>query len=860
MKKTLLLMLVILISLLAFTACNDSDTPPNNNDPSLKNFENVSFEDATVTYNGSEQKIEIKGDLPEGASVTYTGNKATNAGIYNATAKIQCEGYNAKTLTAKLTINKANYDMSAAKWDYAAPFTYDESEKTVALTGLPAGVTVKSYTNNKKTDAGNYSASAVFNYDTVNYNAPTVAPCSWIINKANITVEITFPSDSVEYDTFEHSLEIVGDIPRGTTVKYYYNNTEASFAVEPGTYSVKAVISGANYNALTLNATLTIKASEELLYIASHNGTVYFQNNLDDNKLYKTTSSGIVKVNNDKPECFFSYGSDLYYYSSSLFSKSIKKINSAGLVSSVYSVNGEYLTSDGTYVYYAINNLLFNTDENGIYKYKLDGSEAEPTKICTAKAAYLVAYDGYVYFSNLSEGKKLYKVSISGGTPSLIHDEKVEYIIEANGILYFDSSTLLASAIYKYNISSGTATKMTTDSGKYLAKLGTDIYYTNNDLLTSNVFGDGIYKVSVLASGSLPGTKVLAAAQNDGFSSITSDGVYLYFYKLSDKHLYRYNPNNNSVVDLMEGFTPPVDTSPLVGNTVIAEYRGEIYYTNPKDGILNGACLYKYNPNTGSRVKVLQDDVAGVWFNGDYMYYSTCIATNYALYRKNMKTGESIKINSDRCENLIFEGNDIYYIKVNPIANNAIMKMSATDITAAPTVIYDAENLSVTGMYKSGNTFYFIKNPKIGYQYLFTYTIGSSTDGQNLNLKGKRIVISDDRIYYFDDNDDVIKSCNLTGGDVKTLVENVVVNDMYLSGNKLYYSSTKNATKGFYCYNLGNQTNSKISSSVAQAITVVGSNVWFVQSAVIYEADYPIHTGGGDGALYVYNGASITKK
>lgn len=876
MKKLLPVILILLIAMLAFTACNDPGSdpgnnpgnppqnapvnPPDGNDPSLKNFENISFQNASFTYNNTEHKIEVSGTLPEGARVSYTNNKATNAGVYNATAKLECDGYNTKTLIATLTVNKATYNMSNAEWSYSSAFTYDGDEKTVTLSGLPAGVSIKSYSNNAKTNAGSYTASAVFNYDTANYNAPTVSPCTWVINKADITATVTMNGGIVEYDTFEHSLEIVGDIPAGTTVKYYYNNIETGYAIDPGTYAVRAVISGPNHNELVINASLVILPSEELLYVANLNGVIYFQNNLDDNKLYKTTSSGVVKVNNDKPEYFFTYGNELYYYSSSLFSKSIKKINSAGFVSSVFSVDGEYLTSDGTYVYYAINNLIFNTDENGIYKYKLDGSEAEPVRICTAKAAYLTVYDGFVYFSNLSADKKLYKVSVNGGTPALIHDEKVEYIIEDNGVLYFDSSTAFASAIYKYNIASATATKMTTDSGKYLAKLGNDIYYVNNDRLTSTIFGDGIYKISALASGSLPGNKILSADAKDGFSSITSDGTYLYFYKLSDKHLYKYNPSSNSLVDLMAGFTPPEDTSPLVGNTVIAEYRGEIYYTNPKDGILNGACLYKYNPTTGTRVKVLQDDVAGVWFNGDLMYYSTCIATNYALFCKNMRTGETTKINSDRCENLIFEGNDIYYIKVSVTGNNAIMKMNATDLTALPTLIYNAENLSVTGMYKYGNTFYFVKNPKIGYQYLFTYTIGESADGESLGIKGKRIVISGDRIYYFDDNDDVIKSCNLTGGDVKTLVQNVVVNDMYISGNKLYYSSTKSATKGFYCYDISAKTNVKISSSVAQAITVVGDNVWFVQTAVIYEVDYPIHTAGGDGMLYCYNGTTVTKK
>lgn len=858
--KKLLVLLLSLLMIVAFVSCNESSDDPNNqDDPNLLYFTDITFSDSTVTYNGTEQSITILGELPAGATVTYSKNKGTNAGVYNATAKLECEGYNTKTLEATLTINKASYDMSGAKWSYTAPYTYDESLKSVSVSGLPNGVSVKSYTNNEKTNAGEYTAIASFNYDVINYIAPVMNNCNWVINKADITTNIIFDGATVEYDTFEHSLEIVGDIPRGTSVIYKYNDVEASGVVEPGNYNVKAIISGPNHNERVVTATLTIKASEELLYIVNHDGIIYFQNNLDDNKLYKVTSSGVSKINNDKPEYFFSYGDELYYYSSSLFSKSIKKINSAGIVSSVYSVSGDYLTSDGTYVYYAVNNLLFGTDENGIYKIKLDGSEDTPTKLCSTKAAYLTVYDGFVYYSNLSADKYLYRVPATGGTPVVIHEEKVEYIIEDNGILYFDSSKTLGSAIYKYNIGSETTTKITTDSGKYLTKVGNDIYYVNNDLLTGTVFGDGIYKVSVLQSGSLPGTKVISASEGDGYSSLTSDGNCLYYYKLSDKHLYKYDPSNGTEVDLMNNFVPPVEEVTLVGNAVIAEYRGEIYYTNPLDGMLNGACLYKYNPTSGTRVKVLQDDVAGVWFNGDYMYYSTCIATNYALWRMDMKTGEQIKINSDRCENLIFEGNIIYYIKVNAATNNRIMKLDATDLTATPTEIYSAENLSVTGMYKIGDTFYFVKNPKLGYQYIFKYTLGGNTDGINLNIKAKQIVVSSDRIFYYDGTSNSIKSCDLNGNDVKSLVSNVTINDMFLSANKLYFSST-DSTVGLYVYDISTQTKTQISTKVADAIRQVGSNIWFIQSAVDYAADYPVHSGNGDGRLYCYDGTTVSKK
>ena len=235
MKKTLLFVLLVLLLCLslAMFSCGkkgddknptdgeNSGTTPTPVDPTLKNFSDITFNSLTTTYNGEEQKIEISGELPEGTTVSYTSNTATNAGIYSASVTLSCEGYNTKTLNATLTINKATYDMSGAKWSDTTVFTYDTTKKTVTVSGLPTGVSVKSYNGNTATDAGAYTATVTFDYDTKNYNAPTLASCSWNINKAQITVTVELPSESFEYDAKPHSLAIVGNIPAGTTVSIF---------------------------------------------------------------------------------------------------------------------------------------------------------------------------------------------------------------------------------------------------------------------------------------------------------------------------------------------------------------------------------------------------------------------------------------------------------------------------------------------------------------------------------------------------------------------------------------------------------------------------------------------------------------
>ena len=77
-----------------------------------ENITGVLFLNKEYTYDGTEKSIAVTGTLPTGAKVEYTNEKATNAGIYNATAKITCEGYNDLTLNATLKINPKNLTVS----------------------------------------------------------------------------------------------------------------------------------------------------------------------------------------------------------------------------------------------------------------------------------------------------------------------------------------------------------------------------------------------------------------------------------------------------------------------------------------------------------------------------------------------------------------------------------------------------------------------------------------------------------------------------------------------------------------------------------------------------------------------------
>ncbi|MDR3318677.1 MAG: DUF5050 domain-containing protein, partial [Clostridiales bacterium] len=784
MKKNLGIFLLALLSCFLFLAgCGGGTGDVENKD---KDITGITFANATYTYDGTEKTLFVTGNLPEGVNAAYTGNKGTDVGVYNAEATLSGAGYNTLTLTATLTIEANGGYQNITGITFAdAAYTYDGTEKTLLITGnLPQGVNAE-YTNNKRTDAGEYDAAvrlsgegynplnltakltisradiagvtisdltapyngaaqsitvvgtipggvtvaytcngAVGNgavnagsyaikatLTGVNYNTLTLN-AALTIQKLDIT-GVTLSNGTFEYDSLPHGISVVGDVPDGVSVTYTCNGAEGNEAAEGGTYTVVATLTGINYNTLELTATLKINSTEKKLFSAVNGGNVYFQNDLDADSLYSYKGTSLAKVSGDIVGGFAPIGSDLYFIITGLFSTSIKKLSGTA-VSTVYGdANGsEALISDGTNLYYTINNLIISTSKNGIYKID-PSSSAAPVRISTDKAEYPVYYNGYIYYSNGGDHGYLYKVSVtaSEAAGTLVYSEKVSDIIISGGELYFNQHSLLAAALYKYNLTSaGAAQKLTTDAGMYLAKVGNYLYYVNKDLLTSNLFGDGIYRVDVNASGSLPGTKFKEIEA----SSLNSDGTNLYYCKLSNKHFYKYVLSTEAETDLMADFVVSVSET-ASGYTRIAEHNGEVYFTN----ILDSGALYKYNITSKAMYRVTADSVSNVYFYNGYIYYSTYFLTNYALFRRALSaSGETEKISTGRCDNLNFAGNYIYYTDVNMVlSKNKICRMDLDGQNVE--TLYSSANVHILSMDVVGNYLYFCTNPTIGYKKIF---------------------------------------------------------------------------------------------------------------------------------------------
>ncbi len=141
-------------------------------------FKGLSFPENNVfTYNGKAHTVEVDGEIPANAVVTYLGaNSFVNAGTYDVTAIVSCDGYVTQKLTTTVKIERAKHDMSGVKFE-GKQAVYDGNAHSVEISGtLPEGVSSPTYTINGKiassaTDVGEYTVKASFANNDPNYEA-----------------------------------------------------------------------------------------------------------------------------------------------------------------------------------------------------------------------------------------------------------------------------------------------------------------------------------------------------------------------------------------------------------------------------------------------------------------------------------------------------------------------------------------------------------------------------------------------------------------------------------------------------------------------------------------------------------------
>ena len=169
-----------------------------------------------------------------------------------------------KSSVCKVKISKATLDLTDCSWS-DGEFVYDGTKKSVFLVDkdgnrLPdLGI---EYVLNVATNAGKYTAKAIFDTDNVEVIG-TISDFEWEIKKATYDMSgVSFKDKTVKYTGEGYSLAIEGTLPEGVTVEYeIVGFANMTAVVDPDTYTVLAKFTGdiVNYEEIpSMSATLRI--------------------------------------------------------------------------------------------------------------------------------------------------------------------------------------------------------------------------------------------------------------------------------------------------------------------------------------------------------------------------------------------------------------------------------------------------------------------------------------------------------------------------------------------------------------------------------------------------------------------------
>ena len=147
-------------------------------------------------------------------TLEVNGGKS-RAGRYTAVAVSSDPNYVLRCDSAEYVIEKADYSFEGVFWT-SSEFVYDGEEKSVFVFGLPEGVEVIGYSDNKAIFAGSYTAKATLLYDTENYNPPPSVYYSWSIEKAEYEIGgYSFHDNAAVYNGEIHYPIFKGNMPAG---------------------------------------------------------------------------------------------------------------------------------------------------------------------------------------------------------------------------------------------------------------------------------------------------------------------------------------------------------------------------------------------------------------------------------------------------------------------------------------------------------------------------------------------------------------------------------------------------------------------------------------------------------------------
>ena len=220
-------------------------------------------------YDGTEKSVtlvtpEAYAELVANGTLVekVEGNVATNAGSYTATVVVTTTSTNyaleGETSSEAWVINQVKIVVSGWAWIYEGPFTYDGTEKSVAL-DIPAEykelINVAYGEEAKGTAIGSYTATAtVTAKDVVNYLVEgTIADLAWEIKEKEIlppsfTLSIEGGVSEVYDVNKTHTLTVTANGDEAYTYTYqWFKDGVAIAGATQSTYTVSVVADSGEY-------------------------------------------------------------------------------------------------------------------------------------------------------------------------------------------------------------------------------------------------------------------------------------------------------------------------------------------------------------------------------------------------------------------------------------------------------------------------------------------------------------------------------------------------------------------------------------------------------------------------------------
>ena len=795
------------------------------------------------------------------------------AGCNNGGGDNQPSSTPASSESQKPSESSSSDSQAPAKQDFtgvsfeSASYVYDGQSHILAeVKGAPENTTITYTGRTACTNVGSYNATAKLvkeGYNDKTLNATlTITPATF--------AGVTYESKSVKYDGAEHinDIQLVGTLPQGTTKNETVkdsNGTVVTSAIEVGEYTYTCVLSNSNYNTLTLNAKLTIKAQKKNMpvYVAG-DGSVYFANGLHNSYLYSLSAGELKLIDYSSPKEFNKYNSSsALFIAGSTILNSVKQVKS-GATEVLYTDSNidDFVKSTDNVYYYSSNAL--KAAKSGIYKVDATNANEEPvvTKVFEGKSDNLAIYGSHLYFTNGNDHNYLYKMNLSSKATSLVMQEKVHEFTISNNKLYCTVNGLLNDYIGCLDLSGSATepTKLTNAAGEFLTVKNGYLYYNYTDLF-SNIDNSvkGVWRINV--NGGDP-EQLLANDGVNGFDVESSSS--LVYIDSTDLHLYRYNISTKARTDLLNGFVAPESTPLNTGGQTIS-LGNKTYYLN----MYAGKTLYCYDESSKKNSQLTTNKVEDFYIYNGIMYFNqVTMLTNNDLYAVNLTMGgEAEKLNSNDVRNMVSDGTYLYATHYNwagAAGGMSRMRLDGSEYVKFSEV-NGAKNLTI----KDGKL-YFINcatGQDNGYiEYVTLSDITSTTEGlsstrlSNSIKNVKQFAFDGNNIFYIYNGtiENSVRRTDFTslGEGTKLASSRTNPNEILLNGNYVYYYSyaaTAASSAGFYRVSKTATGDGTQELLVGYDSKYYGSNLSISDSGNMYFLNYIPKLVLGDAHFYQIN-------